>query len=170
MLLQFRKEILTADAKNHPNCGSCGESILKGKLTDCAHMFCEACSKELKPTRGGACDCPLCHEKIVVADMDDIVTSIKPRQDPNLAAGPQKELYAKIKNLALDVKSDSYKAILGKFKSVLSRYDLPQRERDLARQASRHMTKHLDIQLRHVQTLEKYGCPFWLFVFTQFSL
>lgn len=155
LLLQFRKETLITDPKNHPSCDGCGGSILKGKLTDCAHMFCDSCCKELKPTRGGACDCPICQEKIVIADMDDIVTSIKPRTDPILTAGPQTELYAKIKNLVLDVKSDSYKAILGKFKSVLSRYDLPQKERDLARQASRHMTKHLDIQLRHIQTLEK---------------
>ena len=99
--------------------------------------------------------------------MDEIATNIKPRSDPVLTSNTQRDLYAKIKDLSLNIKNDSYKTLLGKFKAILTRYDLPQRERDLARQASRHMLKHLEIQLRHIQTLERFDLNFDLTLYSE---
>lgn len=90
------------------------------------------------------------------SNLEDITSAIEIKKPPQLSTALQKELFKKIQNLDLDPKDDSYKAIAGKIKSVLTRHELPDHERDVARAAYTHMMKTLGIQQKFIARLEKY--------------
>ena len=127
---------------------------MQGKVSDCAHMFCKSCANELKRPKS---TCPLCHEKIVYSNLEDITSAIEIKKPPHLTTALQKELFKKIQKLDLDPKLDSYKAIAGKIKSVLTRHELPPHEREVAKAAYTQMMKTLDTQQKFIARLEKYA-------------
>jgi hypothetical protein len=156
IVLIQRKELLICNAKNHPGCDHCGNVILEGKVAEeCSHMFCKMCVKQMKPGRGGACACIVCGCKVVIAEMQVIEAAIEAVPNYKLPTTYHVELFKKIEHLRLFPEADSYKALMGKFKAILARSDLPDGERNLAQKASRHMAKQLDNQQKQIHILEK---------------